>query len=67
MEAYVDDILVKSKSMVQHIADLEETFSTLRQYRMRLNPTKCAFGVATEKFLDFIISHKGIEANPKKI
>ena len=67
MEAYVDDMLVKSKTISQHIADLEETFSTLKEHGMRLNPTKCAFGVNSGKFLGFIISQRGIEANPKKI
>ena len=67
MEAYVDDMLVKSKTILQHISDLEETFSTLRTYGMRLNLAKCTFGVSSEKFLGFIISQRGIEANPEKI
>ena len=67
MEAYVDDMLVKSRTISQHIIDLEETFSTLRAHGMRLNPTKCAFGVSSGKFLGFIISQRGIEANPEKI
>ena len=56
MEAYVDDMLVKSKTISQHIADLEETFFTLREHGMRLNLTKCAFKVNSGKFLGFIIS-----------
>ena len=56
MQSYVDDMLVKSKSISQHVADLEETFSTLRRYGMRLNPTKCTFGVTSGKFLEFIVS-----------
>ena len=67
MEVYVDDMLVKSKTMSQHIADLKETFFTLRKHGMRLNPTKCAFGVNLRKFLRFIISHREIEANLEKI
>ena len=67
MEAYVDDMLVKSKSLSQHITNLEEIISTLKRYGMRLNPTKCAFGVALRKFLSFIVSHRGIEVNPEKI
>ena len=55
MEAYVDDMLVKSKSMSQHVAGLEETFSTLRRQGMRLDPSKYIFGVTSEKFLGFII------------
>ena len=67
MKVYMDDMLVKSKSVAQHIVDLEKTFSTLRHNGMRLNPTKCAFGVASRKFLDFIVSHRGTNVNPDKI
>jgi hypothetical protein len=49
------------------IADLEETFASLREYRWNLNPNKCVFGVPSRKLLGFIISHRGIEANPEKI
>ena len=56
MEAYVDDMLIKSKSMLQHVKDLEETFFTMRRQRMRLNPAKCIFEVTSGKFLGFIIS-----------
>ncbi|KAM1656066.1 hypothetical protein ACFX2K_008255 [Malus domestica] len=67
MEVYVDDMLVKSKHADQHITDLSETFTILKRYRMRLNPNKCAFGVGSGKFLGFMISQRGIEANPEKI
>ena len=66
-EAYVDDMLVKSKSLSQYAADLEETFSTLRKQGMRLNPSKCIFGVSSRKFLEFIVSQRRIEANLDKI
>ncbi|KAI5333676.1 hypothetical protein L3X38_023808 [Prunus dulcis] len=67
MEVYVDDMLVKSRTADQHIPNLSATFTILKQYKMRLNPTKCAFGVASGKFLGFMISQRGIEANPEKI
>ena len=67
MEAYLDDMMVKSASMVDHVDDLQETFATLREHNMRLNPSKCTFGVTSEKFQGFIVSQRGIEANPKKI
>ncbi len=67
MEVYVDDMLVKSKVAQDHIADLNEAFSTLQKYQMKLNPAKCAFGVTSGKFLGFIITQRGIEANPEKI
>ena len=67
VEVYVDDMLVKSQDEGKHLDDLQETFNTLKQYNMRLNPNKCAFRVSSWKFLGFMISHKGIEANPDKI
>ncbi len=67
MEVYVDDMLVKSRTAEDHMADLNETFSTLKKYRMKLNPAKCAFGVTSEKFLGFVVIQRGIEANPEKI
>ena len=67
MEVYVDDMLVKSQATKDHVADLKETFATLRKYKMKLNTTKCAFGVTSGKFLGFMVSERGIEANPEKI
>ena len=67
IEVYVDDMLVKNARETQHLDDLQETFDTLRQYKMKLNPRKCAFGVASGKFLSFMVSQRGIEANPDKI
>ena len=67
LEAFVDDIVVKTKEFDSFIPDLEETFNSLRSFRWKLNPTKCVFGVPSEKLLGFIISHRGIEANPEKI
>ena len=56
MEVYVDDILVKSKEELTHLDDFRETFTTLKQYQMKLNPSKCVFGVVSGKFLGFMIS-----------
>ena len=67
MEVYVDDILMKSVEEGKHLDNLQETFDTLRQYRMKLNPSKCTFGVSSGKFLEYMVSHRGIEANPDKI
>ena len=55
MEVYVDDMLIKSKEEFAHLDDLQEKFTTLRQYRMKLNPSKCAFRVALGKFLGFMM------------
>jgi hypothetical protein len=67
VEAYVDDVVVKTRNSDTLIADLEETFASLREYRWKLNPNKCVFGVPSGKLLGFIINHRDIEANPEKI
>jgi hypothetical protein len=67
VEVYVDDLLVKSIRATRHIEDLRETFRTLREYNMKLNPTKCAFGISSCKFLGFMVSQWGIEANLEKV
>ena len=67
VKVYVDDMLVKSLDKGKHLDDLQETFDTLRQYKMKLNLSKCAFEVSFGKFLRFMVSQKGIEANLDKI
>ena len=67
VEVYVDDMLVKSLDEGKRLDDLQETFDTLRQYNMKFNPSKCAFGVSSGKFLGFMVSHRRIEANLDKI
>lgn len=67
MEAYKDGIITKSHNSSDHVQHLKETFGLLRKYQMKFNPKKCVFGASFRKFLSFIVSHRGIEANPKKI
>ena len=67
LEVYVDDIVVKMRSSASLVSDLEETFDTLRRFNIKLNPEKCTFGVPRGKLLGYIISERGIEANPEKI
>ncbi|GMP96826.1 hypothetical protein CsSME_00045304 [Camellia sinensis var. sinensis] len=67
MEVYIDDMVVMSKEEQNHIANLEETFGILRKYGMKLNASKCAFGIGSGKFLGYIVNHRGIEANPRQI
>jgi hypothetical protein len=67
VEAYIDDILVKSKKQGDLLDDLKETFDNLRKYNMMLNPKKCVFGVSSRKLLGYMISSRGIDANPKKV
>ena len=63
----MDDMLVKSQREEDHLEDLRETFDTLRSYNLKLNPGKCAFGMTAGKFLGFLVSQRGIEANLDKI
>nr|ABA99142.1 retrotransposon protein, putative, Ty3-gypsy subclass [Oryza sativa Japonica Group] len=67
VEAYVDDIVVKSRKAFDHASELQETFDNLRTTGIKLNPEKCVFGVRAGKLLDFLVSERGIEANPEKI
>ena len=64
MEAYIDDTLVKSKECFDHAKHLQEAFELLRRYDMKLNPLKCEFEVSAGKFLGFMVTQRGIEANP---
>nr|KYP65247.1 Transposon Ty3-I Gag-Pol polyprotein [Cajanus cajan] len=66
MEIYVDDMVIKSASASSHLKDLIVVFDEVRRYHMRLNPAKCTFGVAGGKFLGFMLSKRGIEANSDK-
>ena len=67
VKVYINDMLVKSLDEEKHLDDLQETFDSLRRHQMKLNPSKCAFGVSSGKFLGFMVSQRGIEANPDKI
>ena len=67
VQLYVDDMQVKSVHENDHLNNLQETFNTLRSYNMKLNPSKCVFGVTAGKFLGFMVSQRGIEVNPEKV
>ena len=64
MEVYIDDMLVKSKERPDHTTHMQQAFELLRAYDMKLNPKKCAFGVNAGRFLRFMMTQRGIEANP---
>jgi len=66
VQAYVDDMVVTSLEKNKHVADLEELFTTIARYKLKLNPEKCVFDVEAGKFLGFLLSERGIEANPEK-
>ena len=67
VEAYIDDVVVKSKTSDELITDLEETFANLKKYRWKLNPSKCIFGVPSGILLGYIVSTRDIEPNPDKV
>ncbi|GJS01217.1 reverse transcriptase domain-containing protein [Tanacetum coccineum] len=66
LEAYIDYMVIKSKSEQDMITDIAETFDKLRRINMKLNPTKCSFGVGEGKFLGYMVTSEGIRVNPKK-
>jgi hypothetical protein len=66
-EAYVDDVVVKTKNPKTSIDDLKETFINLKAWKWKLNPNKCTFGVPSGQLLGFLVSHHGIEASTKQI
>nr|AAX96001.1 retrotransposon protein, putative, unclassified [Oryza sativa Japonica Group]ABA93072.1 retrotransposon protein, putative, unclassified, expressed [Oryza sativa Japonica Group] len=61
VEVYIDDVVVKSKEVEDHIADLRKVFERTRKYGLKMNPTKCAFGVSAGQFLGFLVHERGIE------
>ena len=67
IEIYVDDMVVKSKVVSEHLGDLGSTFDVLRKHKLRLNASKCSFGVGSDKFLGYMITYRGIEVNPDQI
>jgi hypothetical protein len=67
LEIYIDDVVIKLKSMDHHLADLRLALERMRRYGMKMNLLKCMFGVSAGKFLRFIIHEHGIEIDPKKI
>ena len=67
MEVYINDMLVKSKQRPDHVTHRQEAFDLLKAYYMKLNPSKCAFGVSAGRFLDFMVTQRGIESNPAQL
>ena len=64
IEIYVDDMVVKSKVVSEHLGDLDDIFDVLRRHKLRLNASKCSFGMGSGKFLGYMVTHRGIEVNP---
>ena len=67
MEAYIDDMVIKSKKVEEHLVNLGEIFSVLREHKLRLNASKCSFRISSGKFMGYMITHCGIEVNPEQI
>ena len=67
IEIYIDDMVVKRKVVSEHLGDLGNIFDVLRRHKLRLNASKCSFGMGSGKFLGYMIMHRGIEVNPDQI
>ena len=67
VEVYINDMVMKSKLVSEHVMDLASIFETLREHKLRLNASKCSFGVGLGKFLGYMVTHRGIEVNPDRI
>jgi hypothetical protein len=67
IQVYIDDVVITTRKEESLISDLAETFDNLNRYKIKLNPTKCSFGVSVGQLLGFLVSARRIEANPKKI
>lgn len=67
MEVYVDDMIIKSAMVRDHLEDLDECFQAVREHYIRLNPIKCTFDLGSGKFLEYLVNKQVIEANPEKI
>ena len=63
--AYIDDMVKKSRQVEEHLANLGETFSVLKEHKLRLNASKCSFGVSLRKIFGYMINHHGIKVNPE--
>ena len=67
IEVYIDDMVVKSKIVFEHVGDLTNIFKILKGHLLHLNASKCSFGVRSGKFLDYMVTHRGIEVNPDQV
>ena len=67
IEVYIDDMVVKSKLESEHVNDLDNIFEILRRHKLRLNTSKCSFGVGSGKFLGYMVTHHELEVNLNQI
>ena len=67
IEVYIDNMVVKSKVVSEYLGDLVNIFEILREHKLRLNASKCSFGVGSGKFLSYMVTYRGIEVNPNQV
>ena len=67
VEVYINDMVVKSRVVLEHVGDLGNIFETLRKHKLRLNASKCSFGVKSGKFLGYMVTYRGIKVTPDQI
>ena len=67
VKVYVDDMIVKSRDVADHLVALERFFERIKQFRLRLNHKKCTFGVTSGKLLGYMVSERGIEVDPDNV
>ena len=67
IEVYIDDMVVKSKLVSEHVRDVGDIFEILRRHKLRLNTSKCSFGVGSGNFLGYMVTYRGIEVSPDQI
>ena len=67
VEIYINDVVVKSKSYKEHLADLQETLDCTRNHGLKMNPNKFAFGVSVGEFMGFMVHERGIEVGQKSM
>jgi hypothetical protein len=67
IQVYIDDVVITIRKDESLVSNLAETFDNLNRYKLKLNPTKCSFSVSAGQLLGFLVSARGIEANPEKI
>ena len=67
IEVYIDDMVIKSKAVSEHVGDLGDIFEILRKHKLHLNASKCSFGVGSSKFLGYMVTHHEIEVNPDQV
>ena len=67
IEVYIEDMVVKSKVVSEHVGDIGNIFEIMRKHKLHLNASKCFFGIGSDKFLGYMVTHRGIEVKPNQV